>query len=318
MTLAENLHPGVAYVFPGQGSQVVGMGMDLYYNSPAARQVLQETEEALQVPLRQLLFEGPSEELNKTSIAQPALLAVSLACLAAYREEAGSNGGVKPAFVAGHSLGEYTALVAAGALRPFDAVRLVKARGRLMQTAAEIRPGGMAAILGLDEETVESICRETGTQISTVNSEDQIVISGERLALARALDLATARGAKRIMTLQVSGAFHSELMEPAREGMAIAIEESEIRTPETPIVANTTGLPLTSPQAIKQELIDQLCQPVQWHRSVKFITGSGVSTFLEFGPGRVLTGLVKRTCREAKVYNISDIKSMREAVAAIP
>ena len=299
-----------AYVFPGQGSQAVGMGQNLYHNSPRAREVFEEADDALKLPLSRLCFEGPDEELKQTVNAQPAILTVSTACLRAASE---FNKPVKPTFVAGHSLGEYTALVAANVIDFSDAVRLVRERGRLMHEAGQTRPGGMAAIIGLDEATLEEICWETGAQIANFNCSAQIVISGTREALARSMDLAKTRGARRVVPLQVSGAFHSELMQPAVEGMTRAISEVEFRPPEVPIVANSTAQPLTQPGEVKEELVRQLCHCVQWQPSVEYMLGVGVSTFIEIGPGQVLSGLIKRISDRVQVLNMSDLESIKAA-----
>lgn len=309
---SDSTAPKVAYVFPGQGTQQVGMGQDLAQQSPAARALFQEVESALGEPFTTLMFQGPEEELKKTVNAQPAILAVSLACRRAMAEALGEKALPQPAFVAGHSLGEYTALVEAQVLDTADAVRLVRERGRLMQVASELQPGGMAAVLGLDELTLEEICQETGTQISTINADDQIVIAGEHMALARALDLAHVRGAKRVLTLQVAGAFHSRLMEPAREGMVQAISRLNFRDPVVPIVANCNSRPLTTADAVKGELVNGLCTCVQWRRSVTYMANSGVNHFYEIGPGRVLSSLIARVNREVQVTNVSSWNSIME------
>ena len=300
--------PKVACVFPGQGSQVVGMGYDLYQSSRLAREVFEEADSALQFPLSQLCFEGPEEELRETINAQPAILTTSVACLRAASE---FGNALKPALVAGHSLGEYTALVAADVLQFTDSVRLVRERGRLMQEAGKTSPGGMAAIIGLDEESLEDVCRETGTQIANFNCSGQIVISGTREALARSMDLAKARGARRVIPLQVSGAFHSPLMQSTVEGMAQAISQVNFEPPQVPIVANSTAQPLTSPDDVREELLRQLCHCVQWQPSVEYMVGTGVTTFVEIGPGQVLSGLIKRINSEVQVLNMSDRESIR-------
>lgn len=298
----------VAYVFPGQGSQAVGMGCQLHKGSPEARQVFEEADEALRFPLSRLCFEGPEDELRETVNAQPAILTVSIACLRAASQFSGT---MHPSFVAGHSLGEYTALVAANVLELADAVRVVRERGRLMHEAGKIKPGGMAAIIGLDEGSLEEVCLETGAQIANINCSGQIVISGTREVLARSMDLARTRGARRVVPLQVSGAFHSALMQPAVEGMVHAISNVNFGTPRVPIVANSTAKPLTTTDEVKSELIQQLCHCVRWQPSVEYMVRVGVSTFIEIGPGQVLSGLIKRISNEVQVFNVSDLDSIK-------
>jgi len=297
----------MACIFPGQGSQAVGMGYSLYQASRQAREAFEEADSALQIRLSQLCFEGPEEKLRDTINAQPAILTTSIACLRAASEFGTS---LKPAIVAGHSLGEYTALVAANVISFADAVWLVRERGRLMQEAGKVRPGGMAAIIGLDEESLEEVCRETGSQIANFNCSGQIVISGTRESLARSMDLAKARGARRAIPLQVSGAFHSVLMQPTVEGMAEAISRVDFSDPLMPVVANSTAQPLTTADEVKEELLQQLCNCVQWQPSVEYMVDSGVSTFVEIGPGQVLTGLIKRIRNEVEVFNMSDPDSI--------
>jgi [acyl-carrier-protein] S-malonyltransferase len=298
----------IAFVFPGQGSQEVGMGCDLCHASPEARRVFDEADEALHIPLSRLCFEGPVDELRETINSQPAILTASIAYLRSTPE---LNSGIKPAFVAGHSLGEYTALVAANVLDFADAVRLVRERGRLMHEAGKIEPGTMAAIIGLDEESVEEVSLETGAEIANINCPGQLVVSGTRESVAQCMDLAQARGATGTVPLQVSGAFHSVLMKPVVEGMRQAIAEVSFRPAEAPIVANSTATPVSTVDEIKDELIRQLCSCVRWQSSVEYMAKAGVDTFVEIGPGIVLTKLIKRTARKAQTLNMSDPDAIR-------
>ncbi len=302
--------PEVAYLFPGQGSQAVGMGQELYDNSESARSVFHEVDMALRRPLTKVLFEGPEEMLKETMNAQPAIMAVSLACIKAMEERLGTKAMPQPILMAGHSLGEYTALVAAGVMDIAQTARLVQKRGELMQEACVRNPGTMAAVLGLDEMTTEEIARATGTYVSNINTAEQIVISGERMAIARALDMAMARGAKKAIPLRVAGAFHSGLMEPAQAGLVDAIDRIEFNDPVVPIIANCTGRPLTKAEDIKRELITQVCSCVQWKRSIDYMVGNGITNFIEIGPGKALSGMVKRITRDAKIANVGDINSI--------
>jgi len=297
----------VAFVFPGQGSQTVGMGLDLFERSSLAKQVFEEADQVLGFSLSDLCFIGPEDELRQTINTQPAVLTVSLACL---RAAFGNGEVIQPAFVAGHSLGEYTALVASGALKFPDALRLVQERARLMQEAGERQSGGMAAIIGLDVVSLEEVCQETGTQIANINSSEQIVISGTNNGLAWAMDLAKARGAKRVVRLNVSGAFHSVLMESAAEGLAKAISQCAFHSPMIPIIVNKTAQPEFAAEAVQQRIVQQLCSPVLWQASVEYMIDAGVSTFIEIGPGQVLTGLIKRINPDVEVINIADVDSI--------
>lgn len=302
----------VAYVFPGQGSQKVGMGADLYAKYSSARVVFEEVDETLGFPLSRLCFEGTEEELVQTINVQPAVLTVSIACLRAAQEASG-DGLPAPTFVAGHSLGEYTALVAAGMLSLSDAARLVRERGQLMSEAGRKKPGGMLAVIGLDEKTTREVCLLAGTQVSNINSPGQVVISGAEENLAQAKRLAEAKGARRVIPLKVSGAFHSHLMEPAVDGLTTAISGFTFRKPSVPVVANVTGEILTDAEAIKQELIDQLLNCVQWQRSIENMIAAGTATFFEIGPGQVLTGLIKRISPAVQVFNVCDAETVRQA-----
>jgi len=304
----------VAYVFPGQGSQWVGMGRDLYDNFDSAKAIFDQADEVLGFPLSQLCFDGPEDELRQTINAQPALATVSFACLETAHAVSGGNGLPPPAFVAGHSLGEYTALAAARVLDFATIVYLARERGRLMYEAGLRKPGGMVAIIGLDEASVAEICSETNTQIANINCPSQLVISGAKEELTKATDLAKARGAHRIIPLQVSGAFHTPLMQSAVDGMSEILATVSFREPLIPIIANTTAQPMTTAEQMKEELLRQLCNSIQWQRSIEYMVDDGVSTFIEIGPGRVLSGLIKRINKEVKTVNIGDANAIRNMV----
>jgi [acyl-carrier-protein] S-malonyltransferase len=308
----------VAYVFPGQGAQFVGMGQELYQASKAAKRVFDEVDEILGTSLTKLTFEGPKNELEETVNSQPAIMATSLACLKALGEIY-QDDGAQPVALAGHSLGEYTSLVVSGVVDLADGIRLVRERGRLMQEASALHPGSMAAILGLDEITVEEICLETGAEVANINGGGQIVISGDKLCVARAVDLASMRGARKAVPLAVSGAFHSSLMHPALEGLEHAIEHTRFHQPRVPIIANATCVPLTTAKDVKQELVSQLCSCVHWNESVRCMMDLGVSKFIEFGPGKVLGGLIKKISsepsyrdKEIEVLNVADLASAQK------
>lgn len=302
-----------SFVFPGQGSQSVGMGEELYWHSKAARGVFEEADEVLGFSLSKLIFRGPEEELRDTINSQPAIMTVSIACWKAWQEMAGSQHSVAPLVVAGHSLGQYTSMVAARVIDLGAALRLVRERGRLMQEAAIECPGSMAAIIGLDEAALEHICHETGVELANINGNDQIVVSGEKEAVALAMDLASVRGAKKTLSLQVSGAFHSSLMKGAQQGLARAVSSLKFQDPKVPIIANSTGMPLTTGAAVKKELVQGLCQCVRWEDSVHSMVDLGVSEFVEFGPS-VLSGLIKRIDRNVQAVALSNLSSIRSFI----
>jgi [acyl-carrier-protein] S-malonyltransferase len=299
-----------AFVFPGQGAQTVGMGNDLYDEFPAARALFDRADEILGFPLSRLCFEGPEDELMQTKNTQPAIVVASLAFLRVAFDET-EELRERPAFVAGHSLGEYAALVATGSLTFDDAVRLVRLRGELMQSAGEANPGTMAAVLGLDVDECDAVCREAGAEICNINAPGQIVIGGRKDAVVRALDYAQARGASKVIPLSVSGAFHSSLMRSASDGMVQHVATAGIHDPLVPIVGNCNATLLGNDSEIRHELVDQVCRPVQWSNTVDFLHESGVETYIEFGPGRVLSAIIRRMYRRSKTFNVNSAESVR-------
>jgi [acyl-carrier-protein] S-malonyltransferase len=289
----------VALLFPGQGSQFVGMGRDLAERFPEARAVFEEADDALGMALSRIMWEGPEDELTATLNAQPAILTHSVAV---HRVVAARLEGV--GLAAGHSLGEFSAYVAAGALRFDDAVRTVRRRGELMYRSGEARPGTMAAVLGLDDETVERVCRDASREgevcvPANYNSPGQLVISGDVAAVDRAVELAREAGARRAVRLNVSGAFHSPLMEVAEAGLAEALDQATISRPAFPVVSNVTAEPVSEPEVARELLVRQLTSPVRWTACVRAILDAGITTFLELGPGSVLSGLLRRIERSA-------------------
>ncbi len=291
-----------AFLFPGQGSQKIGMGFELSQQHPTAREVFAQADDILGFSLSKLAWEGPEDELNDTVNTQPALLTHSVAALRVFEAMLPE---FTPAFVAGHSMGELSALVAAGAL-PFEgALRLARRRGELMKEAGESSPGGMAAILGLDTAAVEAICSQasrTGeiVQIANDNCPGQVVISGSTAAIQRAMELAQAANARKVVPLSVSIAAHSPLMNSAQAAFNQVVNEARIQNPVTPIIGNVSARPLTSAQEIREDLMAQLRSPVRWTESIRYLRANGVETFVELGGGGVLTGLVKRIDRKAK------------------
>lgn len=297
-----------AFVFPGQGSQYVGMAQDLIAIYPEARAVFEQADATLGFALSTLCFNGPETELTDTINAQPALLTHSIAALRVLQT---LRPDLTPAFVAGHSLGEYSALVAADALDFTDALKLVRERGRVMKAAGEKTPGAMAAIIGMDTATLESVCAEAGVQIANYNAPGQIVISGEKDALQRAVELAKTRGAKRAIVLAVSIASHSRLMQDAAREFADAVAATPLRAPKIPVISNVTAQPLTSIEEIRHELVTQLTSSVQWIKSIEYIIAQGVTRFIEIGPKDVLAGLIRRINPNVHAVSIGDVASIK-------
>jgi [acyl-carrier-protein] S-malonyltransferase len=308
----------IAFLYPGQGAQHVGMGRDLYESSGAARRVFELAEEAAELPIRRLCFEGPEDQLSRTDVGQPAIFAVSAAAMAAMDELLGDDGmaEIAPSQVAGLSLGEYTALYAADAIDLQPAVRLVTRRGQLMQQAATATPSGMLCVMGLDEGGAEKlVAAAAGSEPLTCanfNCPGQIVLSGSLDACNRAEQLAREFGASGAAPLKVAGAFHSELMAPAADRLAEALDEVTFRAPRVPVVSNVDGLPYTEAAEIPRKLLAQLTAPVRWQQSMEWMLAAGVRTLYEIGPGRVLAGLMRRIDRSMKVTCLNGVEAIRK------
>ncbi len=304
----------LAYIFPGQGSQYAGMGSELAEKYPASRQVFEEADDALGFSISQLCFSGTAEELQLTENTQPAILTTSIAILRAVEAE----GIQAPDYVAGHSLGEYSALVAAGALSLSDAVRTVRLRGRFMQEAVPVGTGAMAAVMGADVETVTEACGEAqqGEVCSpaNINSPNQIVIAGHAAAVDRAIALLKERWGKRAIKLNVSAPFHSALMMPAQERLAAELEKLEFHDLRLPLVTNVDAAIITKGEDARRSLVRQVSSPVRWLESVQLLIKEGVQTFIEVGPGKVLCGLVRQIERSANCLNVGDAESLGKAV----
>jgi [acyl-carrier-protein] S-malonyltransferase len=306
----------VAFVFPGQGSQQVGMGRALRDAFPESRAVMEEADATLGFALSELCFQGPEGELQLTANTQPAILAASVAALRPLVAR-----GVRPAWVAGHSLGEYSALVAAGTLSLADALRTVRRRGQYMQEAVPVGAGAMAAILGLDLPSIEAACRDAaeGEVVSpaNVNSPGQVVIAGHAAAVDRASELCRARGAKRAVRLPVSAPFHCALMKPAQERLRPELAALAFRDPAVPLVNNVDARAVRDASSCRDGLVRQVSGAVRWQESVELLAREGVTTFVEVGPGKVLSGLVKKIAQDARVLNVDSPESLEGTVAAL-
>jgi [acyl-carrier-protein] S-malonyltransferase len=299
----------VAFLFPGQGSQSPGMGKDLAENFPVARQVFEEADDALGFAISRLCFDGPAEELQLTENTQPAILTVSVAAFRAMTE----SGISPPAFVAGHSLGEYSALVAAGVLSLSDAVRTVRARGRYMQEAVPVGTGAMAAVIGGELSAIQRVCEEARAaqvcSVANMNSPNQVVIAGNTEAVDRAIE-ALKGVAKRVIKLNVSAPFHCALMKPAQDRLAAELERLTFNEPSMPVVTNVDARPTTAPDELRDALVRQVSATVRWSESMQLLVQLGVDTFVEAGPGKVLTGLMRQINRDAKALNVEDAASL--------
>jgi [acyl-carrier-protein] S-malonyltransferase len=305
----------IAFIFPGQGSQAPGMGRELAERYAAAREVFEEADEALGFALSRLCFEGPAEELQLTENTQPAILTTSVAVLRAAEGE----GLPRPDFVAGHSLGEYSALVAAGALSLGDAARTVRKRGRYMQEAVPVGAGAMAAVIGCDLETIEAVCAEARREgeicaPANDNSPGQIVIAGSAAAVERAIPLLKERGAKRALPLKVSAPFHCALMLPAQERLAADLDAVEFKDLGVPLVTNVDAAVIRTGAEARAALVRQVSSPVRWRESIELLAREGVETFVEVGPGKVLSGLVRQTAPRARALNVGDGASLAAAL----
>lgn len=303
-----------ALLFAGQGAQVVGMGRDLAEAFPAARALFDRANEVLGYDLAAVCFQGPEPELTRTENAQPGIFLVSCVALELLKSRVPE---LEFQATAGLSLGEFTALTAAGALSFEDGLKITRLRGRFMQEACEATRGGMAAILNLDEAATRAVCAEAGVELANLNCPGQLVISGEAEGIAKACDLAKARGAKRAVPLPVAGAYHSRLMASAQPKLAAELEQADVKAPSVPVLANVTAQPHGDAASIRERLVEQVCAPVRWEDSVRWLVAQGFNRFIELGPGKALTGFLKRIAPEAQALNVADVGSLEAAVSAL-
>ncbi|MDK2990972.1 MAG: [acyl-carrier-protein] S-malonyltransferase [Clostridiales bacterium] len=306
----------IAFIFPGQGAQYAGMGQQLALRYAEVSEIFKAASEALGYDMAKLCFEGPDEVLKQTEITQPSIFTVSMACAKALEIN-----GVVPDMAAGLSLGEYGALTVANAIDFADAVKLLRQRGRFMQEAVPIGQGAMAAIIGLDKETVEQVCKEASeygvVEPANYNCPGQIVISGQTVAVQKASEMAKEKGAKRAIMLEVSAPFHCSLLKSAGDRLAEVLESVSINKPAIPVIANVTAEEVSSPEDIRQLLIEQVSSPVRWEESVRRMIAMGADTFIEVGPGKALSGFVKKISKDVKVMNVEDIQSLESAISQL-
>ncbi len=303
-----------ALVFAGQGAQFAGMGKDIALAHPECGELFKKADDVLGFGLSKLCFEGPSEELQRSDNCQPAIFVMSVACMSALRACAG---GVSYSGAAGLSLGEWTALHICGALGFEETLKVLHARGKFMQEACEATDGGMVSVIGLTPEKVDEIRERAGVETANLNSPGQTVLAGERESIANAEQFAVEAGAKKTVVLRVAGAYHSSLMQSAREKLAAVLEDVEFKKPAAPVLSNVTGRPHGGPDEIRERMLEQVTSTVHWHESIDWLRQQGVERFVEFGPGRVLSGLIRRIDRQAQVLNIQDSQSLGKTCEAL-